>query len=442
MSVDLLLRNGIVILQGKEAIRSIAIKTGKIEGLYERGLEPQSEIVIDCEGKYVLPGAIDIHVHLRDLKQSVKEDYSSGTKAAAVGGVTTVVDMPNSQPPTISREVLDEKIESARRKRYVNVGFYSGLPKDLSTVTETIAKDIVGLKAYPHSPLVEGVRYDEDRIRSSLKLAKALKVPLLFHPDATHPKTKTNSVSDFFEIHSCESEVVSISKFIEAHRQIGGRLHVCHVSCAAAVRLIINNRAEERLTAEVTPHHLFLSGENFGNEDGLAKVLPPLRSPYDTQVLKDALCKCGIDIVASDHAPHTSEEKKAPFLSASSGIPGLETTLPLILTEVFEGRIPWVEYLRMCSSGPANILGLVGKGVLSKGFDADIVVISKESWTIKGDKFHSKAKYTPFEGWEVKARPMMTIVGGNIVQTEGRFMVGPGHVGTVPVRALIQPRNT
>lgn len=442
VSVDLLLRNGIVIIQGKEAVRSVAIRTGKIEGIYELGIEPPSESAIDCNGKYILPGAIDIHVHLRDLEQTEKEDYSSGTKAAAAGGVTTVVDMPNSQPPTIDREVLDRKIERARKQRYVNIGFYSGLPDDLSTLTEKIGKDVLGLKAYPHSPLVEGVIYSQDRIREVLKLAHSLNLPLMFHPDATHPKTRANSIADFFEIHSCESEVVSISKFIEEHRKIGGRLHVCHVSCASAAQLIVKNRAEERLTAEVTPHHLFLSGEDFANEDGLAKMLPPLRSAYDTTVLKEKLCKCGIDIVASDHAPHRLEEKKAPFLKSSSGIPGLETTLPLILTEVFEGRIPWVEYLRMCSSGPANILGLVGKGVLSKGFDADIVVVSKETWRIQGNAFHSKAKYTPFEGREVSARPIITIVGGNVVQEVGKFSVGPGNVGTVPVRALIQPRNT
>jgi len=442
VSVDLLLKNGIVVLQGKESTRSVAIKTGKIEGIYKAGTEPKSEEVIDCDGNYILPGIIDIHVHLRDLDQSQKENFASGTRAAAAGGVTTVVDMPNSQPPTINREVLDRKFESARRQRYVNIGFYTGLPQDLATVTEIIGKDVLGIKVYPHSPLIEGVMYDDERIRDSLRLAKSLDLPLLFHPDATHPRTKVSSVSDFFEVHSCESEEVSLSRFINAHQQVGGRLHVCHVSCAGAVRLIVDNRAEDRLTAEVTPHHLFLSGEVVKRSDGVVKMLPPLRSAYDNGILKEALLKCGIDIVASDHAPHTYDEKNAPFLESKSGIPGLETTLPLMLTEVFEGRMSWVEYLRVCCSGPANILGLVGKGVLSQGYDADIVVVSKESWNITGNAFHSKAKLTPFEGREVNARAQLTIVGGTAVYANGKFLVGPGHVGTVPVRTLIQPRNT
>ena len=206
--------------------------------------------------------------------------------------------------------------------------------------------------------------------------------------------------------------------------------------------MITKNRAEERLTAEVTPHHLFLTGADFSNEDGTAKMLPPLRSPYDNEALRDLLSRCGVDIVASDHAPHTSEEKQAPFLSARSGIPGLETMVPLMLTEVFDGRLSWVEYLRVCCSGPARILGLVGKGVLSEGYDADISVVSKEEWNIMGSEFHSKAKITPFEGRRVLAKPEMTIVGGEVVFNRGKFMVGPGNVGMVPVRSMKKTRNT
>lgn len=439
VSADLLLKNGIVILEGKETVRSVTVKTGKIAGIYAPGNEPKSNSTIDCEDMYILPGAIDIHVHLRDLKQSYKEEYTSGTKAAAAGGVTTVVDMPNSNPPTVNRETLDRKIERAKNARYVNIGFYAGLPADVAEMSKSMSDDILGFKVYPHSPLEEGVKYDQERIIDCLRTASSFNLPLLFHPDATHPKTITNSVNDFFDVHSCESEVVSISKFIEAQRKVGGRLHVCHVSCAASARIILENRAENRLTAEVTPHHLFLSGETFSNVDGSAKMLPPLRSPYDNQSLNDALRRCAIDVVASDHAPHSNEEKTAGFVSSKAGIPGLETTVALMLTEVFEKRLSWVEYLRVCCSGPANLVGLVGKGVLSKGFDADITVVSKESWNIKGKDFHSKAKTTPFEGREVKARPKMTIVSGQVVYSDGKFMVGPGKVGTVPIRSFAQP---
>ncbi|MFW9955586.1 MAG: dihydroorotase family protein [Candidatus Thorarchaeota archaeon] len=442
MSVDLVLKNGIVILEGKEFPRSIAIKTGKIEGIYAVDEEPKGESEIDCDGKYILPGAIDVHVHLRDLKQARKEDYISGTRAAAAGGVTTVVDMPNSVPPVLDWESLETKMLIAKRCRYVNIGFYAGIPADIPSFDVDVAKQVLGLKVYPHSPLSEGVRYDKERIRDCVKLAVGLGLPLLVHPDASDPGAEPKSIDDFFQLHSCENEKISANQFIDAIQEIGGRLHVCHVSCASTARLIIRNRAEDRLTAEVTPHHLLLSGADFSNDDGTAKMLPPLRSPYDNQALRNALCRCGIDIVASDHAPHTSEEKRKPFVDAASGIPGLETLVPLMLSEVIDGKLSWVEYLRVCSSGPARIMGLAGKGLISHGYDADLIIVAKENWKIMGTEFHSKAKVTPFEGREVRAKPVTTIVGGEVVFDHGRFLVGPGKAGIAPVRSLIQPRNT
>jgi dihydroorotase len=439
---ELLLRNGIVIRNGAEATRSVAVQTGKIAGIYETGQEPHSETVVDCSGLYILPGAIDMHVHLRDLGEADKEDYSSGTKAAAAGGVTTVVDMPNSKPPVLSQEVLAIKIERAKKRRYVNVGFYAGIPANISDFHSRMKQDILGLKVYPHSPLANGVKYDMTSIKSCMQLARQNDLPLLFHPDASDPMTRTIDIQQFFGAHSCMSEMDSISAFIAAQKETGARVHVCHVSCASSARLITNARAEDRLTAEVTPHHLFLSGADFTNVDGTAKVLPPLRSPNDNWVLKDSLLKGAIDVVASDHAPHATLEKKRHFMNAPSGIPGLETTVPLLLTEVFEGRLSWVEYLRVCSSGPARILGLIGKGLLSEGYDADLTVVAKEDWTVKGKEFHSKAKITPFEGRGMSAKPVMTIVAGEIVYDYGKFRVGPGNAGTVPVRSIARPRNT
>ncbi|MHA1905713.1 MAG: dihydroorotase [Candidatus Thorarchaeota archaeon] len=439
MSVDLLLKYGTVIVEGKEYQKAVGIKTGKITGIYRLGDEPEAAAVLNCKGRYVLPGAIDIHVHLRDGNQSDKEDYITGTRAAAAGGITTVVDMPNSNPPVLNRESLDAKIRSARSGRYVNVGFYAGIPKKISDFDIYMDKDILGLKVYPHSPLEEGTKYDSKRIMECMELAFDRGLPLMVHPDASEPNTSANSIESFFKIHSCQSEYDSVKMFIDAFQKLEKEvhLHFCHISCATAARWVTKNRAEERLTAEVTPHHLLLTGANFSNEDGTAKMLPPLRSPYDNDALRDLLSKCGVDIVATDHAPHTSDEKLAPFLKASSGIPGLETMVPLMLTEVFEQRLSWVEYLRVCSSGPARILGLAGKGVLSEGYDADIAVVAKEEWTIMGSEFHSKAKITPFEGRKVLAKPETTIVGGEIVYDKGKFVVGAGHVGTVPLRTHI-----
>ena len=431
MVVELVLKDGIIIVDDRESIQSVAIDSGTIEGFYNHGEEPESKKIIDCRGLYILPGLIDMHVHLRDLEQSDKEDYESATMAAAAGGITTVVDMPNSKPPVLTRKILDQKIENAAENRFVNVGFYAGVGKIFDA---SMVPDILGLKVYPHSPLLYGVEYNEKRMKECFQLASKHNLPLLFHPDSSSKDEIPETREDFFLIHSCESEVNSLQAFLDAKEEYEARLHVCHVSCAATARLILERRAEHTLTAEVTPHHLVLSGDIFPHDDGTAKMLPPLRSPYDTQMLAQALCtKCAIDCVASDHAPHTISEKTAPFLEAASGIPGLETTLPVMLTEVFEGRMSWIDFLRSCCSGPAMILGIPSKGILAEGYDADIVIIRRQEWYISGANFHSKAKITPFEGRRVLAKPITTIVGGKVVYHDGEFMVGAGIAGTVPV---------
>lgn len=435
MPVELLLKDGRVIIDGKDEVRSVGVKYGKIEGVYRSGQEPLADRVIECAGLYVLPGMIDIHVHLRGLEQVQQEDYRTGTMAAAAGGVTTVVDMPNSRPPVLDRGVLDRKIADAVSNRYVNVGFYAGIPKTVEDFDARLVPDILGLKVYPHSPLTQGTEYTRERIERCVSLAKQHGLPLMFHPDSSSERTPISSIQDHFMVHSCDSEYKSVSMFIEAKERVDGRIHVCHVSCASAARLIAQSRVEDSLTAEVTPHHLLLSSDQFPVEDGVAKMLPPLRSPYDCQTLRQMLCnKCAIDCVASDHAPHTAEDKKTEYLRAAAGIPGLETSVPLLLTQVFDGKITWVDYLRICCSAPADILGLSGKGVLAEGFDADIIVVSKEEYKIRGERFFSKAKITPFEGYRVLARPIITIVGGETVYSHGKFVTGAGLAGRVPLR--------
>jgi len=438
MTAELILRGGRIVQNGELCTRSVVVDKGKIEGIYEIGQEPTAETDIDCTGLYILPGMIDIHTHLRDLKQSNKEDYRSGTMAAAAGGVTTVVDMPNSQPPVLSHNVLQQKIERTRKNRFVNVGFYGGIPKSPNTPNEKFFNDILGLKVYPHAPLDKDIQYTKERIIECLNLARRWDLPLLLHPDFSDPDAQPETVQDFFEIHSCEAERRAVVTFIDALKEIESRVHVCHVSCAFTAKLIKKHRAENTLTAEVTPHHLLLTGDKFTNKNGEAKVLPPLRSPHDRRFLQESVSHCVIDCVASDHAPHTKKEKHAPFLYASSGFPGLETTVPLMLTRVLKGEMHWVEYLRCCCSAPARILNIPGKGILCKGYDADLIVVKEDKYEIRGDKFHSKATVTPFEGQEVLARPVMTFVGGRLVYRDGSFKVRPGTAGIVPVRNVIE----
>ncbi|MEM2143454.1 MAG: dihydroorotase family protein [Candidatus Thorarchaeota archaeon] len=435
MTLDLLLKHGSLIVNGRVQLGSVGIIGNKIAGVYLTGNEPPARQSIDCTDCFVLPGMIDIHVHLRDLGEANKEDYATGTMAAAAGGVTTVVDMPNSVPPVLDMSVLQEKIRLARLKRYVNIGFYAGVPKIPEDFEQDMVRDILGLKVYPHSPLSKGVQYTEERILACMRLASQVGRPLLIHPDSSTPSDLVQDIDSYFRLHSCEGELNSVKRFVGALKEVGGHLHVCHVSCGMVAEYIMENRAEDSLTAETTPHHLLLNSLSFPNSDGTAKMLPPLRSPYDNQVLLRVLCeKCALDCVASDHAPHTPAEKSRPFLEAASGIPGLETTVPLLLTEVLLGRMSWLDYLRVCCSAPARILGLGTKGILAPGYDADLVIVRRGEYVIRGQEFLSKAKVTPFEGRRVLAKPVITIVGGVVVYDGGDMMVGPGVAGTVPIR--------
>ncbi len=434
MVVDLLLKNGFVIRHGVPRVLSVGVEGNRIQGIYERGREPPAHATIDCEGRYILPGMIDIHVHMRDLEQVAKEDYQSGTRAAAAGGVTTVVDMPNSKPPVFDGKVLQRKIHRARELGIVNVGFYAGIPERPQAIDSSMIADILGFKVYPHTPLAE-VHYDSERIRACLKLAKIHERPLLFHPDLPPDVSGYRNAEEFMAAHDCNRETRAVREFTDAARQTGGALHVCHISCAATAEFVYSQKENLRITGEATPHHLFLNREMFDFTDGTAKMLPPLRSPYEAERLwAQFLHGRGVDIIGSDHAPHTMNEKLSPFLRSPSGIPGLETSLPLLLTAVFEGRLSWDIYLRACCQRPADILGIRRKGLLERGFDADIVVVAQEDYEIRGKEFFSKSKITPFEGRMVKARPIMTIVGGTIVYREREFIVDPGTAGTVPVR--------
>ncbi|MHA1587279.1 MAG: amidohydrolase family protein, partial [Candidatus Thorarchaeota archaeon] len=227
MTVDYLLKNGLVIVEGEPARKAVALHLGKIEGIYSSGSEPPAQQVIDCEDLYILPGAIDIHVHLRDLNNSDKEDFATGTRAAAAGGVTTVIDMPNSNPPTLDRDSLAEKMDSAKEKRFVNVGFYCGIQRKTSDFDAQIVPDILGFKVYPHSPITKDTSYDQKRIQACLKLSKEHNIPLLLHPETGGKRSAPKTLDAFLKQHTCESEEDSIQQFLTAQSEIGGRLHIC-----------------------------------------------------------------------------------------------------------------------------------------------------------------------------------------------------------------------
>lgn len=423
MIVDFVIEGGKIVLPDKTVDGAIAINDGKIIKVGKEPSLPRADKIIRIPGKLVFPGVVDIHVHLRDLELSYKEDFTTGTQAAVVGGVTTLQDMPNTNPLTNSLTALKAKKEIAQKKILVDTGFFSLLPEQLSEIDEILCEGIVGFKIFPHSPYstlplsLENLKEVFTRIDG--------KIPLAIHPDLS-----TNgeaNINEFLTTHSNKQEAKAI-KWIGSILTKRDRLHICHVSAQEALHEI--NRLQTRglnVSCEVTPHHLFLTQGLLLSKKGSIKMLPPLRTKEDVQALHTALKKGAIDAIASDHAPHTLKEKAQSFAQAPPGIPGLETLLSLTLDYALKENIPLHLLGRLLSTNPAKIYGLTNKGSIIEGRDADLVIIDpRKKHRIDASQFLSKAKYSPFDGFQVKVTPIMTLIRGTIVCEDKEILVPPG----------------
>ncbi|MBS7278516.1 MAG: dihydroorotase family protein [Candidatus Freyarchaeota archaeon] len=436
-TVDLVLKNSKIFTYQGIISGGLAVKEGKIHKFLKEPELLRSDKTIDAKGHLLLPGIIDPHVHLRDLQLSYKEDFYTGTCAAATGGITTVLDMPNTIPRTSSLKALREKKREAEKKIVVNVAFYAGFPKDINEVKQIAEQGIAGFKIYPHDPMEEINFQDEKQICAYFRAAAENNLPVLVHPDNLETiktlqseleKQKRPDIEVFLGSHPATSEAKAITRYSDLGVKTGCRLHICHVSSSESV-VAIKGALEKgaRLTCEVTPHHLLLTSEEIRRQGALAKVLPPLRSRDDNVALWAAVLDGVINVIASDHAPHSLSEKEKPFPEAPSGFPGLETLLPLMLTKVARGDLRLEKLVDLTSRSPAKIFKLENKGMLLEGYDADMVLVDlKEKWRISPEKFHSKSKFSPFKNWNVVGKVRMTFIKGVCVMSDEEILVPRG----------------
>lgn len=438
MLVDLILSN-VKICTSKGIVKAgMAIDEGRIFKIAKNTSLPPASERLDLKGLLVLPGLIDSHVHLRDQQLAYKEDFISGTAAAAAGGVTSVIDMPNNKPLTMSSNSLRERMKIAERRVITNVAFYSAFPRELSEIYSIIKEGAVAFKLFL-SQKIGGLDIEDDEILlRAFNKASELEVPIAVHAEDREMIEKAESelrkagrrdAQAHLEAHSPEAERNAIQRTIRLVEQTNAHVHFCHLSSAAGLNALLNAKKNGLpVTCEVTPHHLFLSSEHLKRLKTLALVDPPLRTQKDAHALWGALRRGLIDTISSDHAPHTIEEKKAYSVwDVKPGIPGLETMLPLLLTEVNEGRLSLSALVRATSEGPAQIFNLKGRGNLVEGNHADLVVVNmSQEHEIDSSKFHSKAKYSPFDGWRVRGKPVKTFVNGKLVMDEGEIVADSG----------------
>ena len=450
------LQDGVIlILEGK--IRSVEydITEKTLQSLRSKNIDG---IEIDCERRTIIPGLIDIHSHLRDMEQSEKETFVTGTLAAAFSGITTVFTMPNTKPPAISANQVKKWMKKARNNIYVDVAFIAGIPRDFNfeEIISIIELGAIGFKIYPLNSL-NGIDWtDYLNIQKLLSVSSKFKLPIFIHPDwpldaEEIEKIIQNNIDEklpYLKLHNklypTFMEAKYVNFILESYYKIVIDLdlspedypiiHFCHISCRDSYSLIkkaLNSNKLLKITFEVTPHHLFLSDTLQIENPNYAKVLPPLRNESHTSYLIQELKRGNIDLLGTDHAPHTSEEKNKAFLDAPSGFPGFESYPLILLDQVFKNEISLELFVKITSENPAKIFKLKDKGCIRDGYNADLIIVDQGmGYPIEAKKFKSKAKYSPYEKYQTNVHIWKVFLRGIEVNNNESNPIGNVVKGT------------
>ena len=389
--MSLLIKNCRIILKGKVYVKNILIKKDKIAKISSK--EIFAESIIDAKNHFVLPGLIDCHVHFREPGLTHKEDFLTGSMAAAKGGITTIFDMPNTIPPTTTIAALEEKRKLAA-KSMVNYGFNFGATLDnLADIKK--ARNIAAVKLYMDLTTGAMKIEDYDAIREIFKTSKLT----IIHAEDINVK---NAVDIFIK------------------NRIKNRLHIAHVSSEKELIYSKQNAIKKQVSVEVTPHHLFMAEKDIQSLGAFAEMKPRLKTENDQKALWLGIKSGTVDIIASDHAPHLKEEKEManyPF-----GVPGLETMLPLLLDAFHNNKITLQKIIQLCCENPARIFKIKNKGFLKEGFDADLVIADLDKrQAVRNEDLLTKCRWSPFEGKILKGWPVTAIVNGSVVYDDGQI---------------------
>src|ERR1700744_3655351 len=458
--VDLVIHRGTVVSPDAEYRASIAVKDGKIHAIGAAEAMPAASETLDATGLHVLPGAIDVHVHFRDPGYAHKEDFGSGTAAAAFGGVTTIFDMPNTLPTVANAEVLAAKHKMASEKAYVDYGLYAVLGEEsLAHIEELVEGGVIGFKCYMGNTFGRIPSPSTGAMLELFELVAPTGKRISLHAE-------TNSIMDRRESRlraagrtepiahlASRPAVVAVEAVARAAilaEWTGARIHVLHISSAAELRPLAEAKARGvEIAGETCPHYLLLSETDYEKFGGIIRVNPPVREAPNRQPLWNALMDGTIDMVATDHAPHMPEEKtRNDIWTVDCGFPGVETQMPLMLTEVNKGRATIKDYVRWSAENPAKIWGLYPrKGTLTVGSDADIDLVDlPREHTIDDAALQSRSKISPWNGRHIKGLPLHTLVRGRFVMKDRKLVDGTrGHgrsVHAIQQMPAPAPRNT
>jgi dihydroorotase len=422
---DLILARGTVVNQDGTGLRDVGVRGGRIAAIGDLSAA-SAGTRIDCAGLHVLPGVIDSQVHFREPGPTHKEDLETGSRAAVLGGVTAVFEMPNTDPLTTSESALADKVKRAHHRMHCDFAFWVGGThdnvQDLADLERLPAA--AGIKVFMGSSTGSLLVPDDEGV---LAILKSIRRRAAFHSEheARLNERKTLRVpGDPTSHHVWRDETAALrstERLIRLAREARAQVHVLHISTREEMEMLAD--ARDVATCEATPHHLTLSAEDYGRLGTRLQMNPPVRGPEHREGIWRGLSQGVVDVLGSDHAPHTLEEKAKPYPESPSGMPGVQTLVPVMLDHVAAGRLTLERFVDLTSAGPARIFRILGKGRIAAGYDADFTVVDlKRSETIRDSWIASRCGWTPYDGKRVTGWPVGTIVRGQRVMWEGEVV--------------------
>ncbi|CAN7390895.1 allantoinase AllB [Phenylobacterium sp. LjRoot225] len=457
-TADLVIKDGVIVTDRTEFKGSIAIKDERILAIGEAEAMPPAKEVLDAAGLHVLPGAIDAHVHFREPGYTHKETWKTGTASAAMGGVTTVFEMPNTKPPTGTLEALNLKLEAAK-KAHVDYGIYGLLGEEnLDHLEELMDGGVAAFKCFMGNTFGNLPAPSTGAMLEGFERIAARGLRIALHAEnASIMKRRQLQLQAFGRkdplAHLAARPPVvaaeAVSRAAILAEWTGARIHILHVSSGTELGPLRDAKARGvDITAETCPHYLLLDENAYTDVASLIRVNPPVREKAHQTMLWAAVLDGTIDMIATDHAPHLAAEKfKDDIWCADCGFTGVETQMPLMLTQVAAGRMSLQHYVKMTATAPAQAFGLYPrKGILQPGADADIVVVDlKREHVIQAEQLQSIGRCTPFEDMVVRGLPIHTLVRGRFVMKDRELVeASSGHgrpVGRIQQMPPPAPKN-
>jgi dihydroorotase len=419
---ELILRGGEIANHQGRAHADVGVSAGKIVKIGNLSQASAGQIY-DAKGQVILPGVIDTQVHFREPGLEWKEDLESGSRAAVLGGVTTVFEMPNTEPTTTDADALADKLKRAHHRMHCDHAFYVGGTHDNAEFLGELERlpGCCGVKVFMGASTGTLLVADDEGVEAVLRHTHRRAT---FHSEDEYrlaerrPLARTGDWTSHPEVRDAESALQCTHRLVNIARKTGKRIHVLHVTTAAEMEFLSRNK--DVATVEVTPQHLTLIGpEAYERLKGFAQMNPPIRGQEEQAGLWYAASSGIADVLGSDHAPHTREEKSKPYPASPSGMPGVQTLVPVMLTHVANGRLSLERFIDLTSHGANRVFGIAGKGRLAEGYDADFTIVDlKAKRRLRHEDMASRCGWTPFDGFEATGWPIATIIRGQIVMRD------------------------